>query len=63
MRLDWQNKQQENKMISKPYKAGEIWAVSITRKNGQTYRVTSDDYQAIVDYRAFFLSQQKQKER
>lgn len=50
-------------MISKPYKAGEIWAVSITRKNGQTYRVTSDDYQAIVDYRAFFLSQQKQKER
>lgn len=50
-------------MISKPYKAGEIWAVSITRKNGQTYRVISDEYQAIVDYRAFFLSQHKQKEK
>ena len=49
-------------MITEPYKIETGWAVDITRKNGKKYRVTSEDKQSIVDYRAFFLSQ-KQRSR
>lgn len=43
--------------ITEPYAIGREWGVQITRKNGTTYVVRSDDYQSIVDYRKEFIEQ------
>jgi len=49
--------------ITEPYNLKGLWTVRITRKNGQTYLVTSPDKQSIEDYRAEFLAAQKKRTR
>lgn len=40
---------------------GNVWYVRITRRNGTTYRVTSEDRQSIEDYQKEFLEIVEQK--
>lgn len=43
-------------MITEPYQIKDGWAIKITRRNGTSYQVKSEDYQSIVDYREEFLA-------
>lgn len=47
--------------ISEVYQINGGFAVKITRTNGKTYRVTSSDYQTMVEYRAEYLAAQAKK--
>lgn len=43
-------------MITEPYQIKDGWAVKITRRNGTSYQVKSEDYQSIAEYREEFLA-------
>lgn len=47
--------------ISEVYNIKGGYAVKITRTNGSSYQVKSDDYQSIVDYRNEYLQAQAKK--
>lgn len=47
--------------ISDVYSIKGGWAVEITRRNGTTYQVKSDDYQSMADYRNEYLVAQAKK--
>lgn len=47
--------------ISEVYNIKDGYAVKITRRNGQTYQVTSQDYQSLVEYREEYLAAQAKK--
>ena len=48
-------------MISEPYKTKNGYAITIVRKNGASYRVTSDDLQSLVEYREEFLAARQKR--
>ena len=47
--------------ISDIYNIKDGYAVKITRSNGQSYQVKSEDYQSMVEYREEFLAAQAKK--
>lgn len=47
--------------ISEVYEIKNGYAVRITRRNGGTYQVTSEDYQSMVEYRQEYLAAQAKK--
>lgn len=47
--------------ISNIYRIKDGYAVKITRTNGSSYQVKSEDYQSMVDYRNEYLQVQAKK--
>lgn len=47
--------------ISEIKQTKDGYAVEIKRSNGTTYKVTSEDYQSMVDYRNEYLESQARR--
>lgn len=49
--------------ISEIQQDKDLFFVRITRRNGTSYRVTSEDYESVQEYRNEFLGTAKQRSR